>query len=153
MKQNSTLKHYLIIGLIINFCFLSNSCDKFKIYAIAGEFRFVNTTSYNITFDQANFQEFNVPANSTTVIYKSQKSSFKVKEAVPSNYRSPFVIPSIDNVIVKFGNNKCLIMQANDGINNIRNINNFVAEKISNNNFRFTFTFTEADYNRAVACP
>ena len=152
MKQDNTLKHYLTIGLIISFCILFNSCEKFKNYAIGGEFRFVNTTGYNITYDQANFKEYNVLANSTTVIRISQKSSFEIKNAVPSNYRSPFVVSSIDNVIVKFGVNKCLIMQSKDGINNIRDINNFVAEKISTNNFRFTYTFTEADYNRAVTC-
>ena len=114
MEQNNMLKHYLTIGLIISFCILFNSCEKFKNYAIAGEFRFVNTTGYNITYDQANFKEYNVLANSTTVIRISQKSSSEIKNAVPSNYRSPFVVSSIDNVIVKFGVNKCLIMQSKD---------------------------------------
>lgn len=151
--QNNIWKRYLMLGLIISFGLILNSCKTQIAYGIKADFRFVNKTGYNITYDQAIFQEFNVSANDITIFSESQKTNGEIKNANPSDYRSPFIIPATDNVTVKFGSNKCLLMQSKEGINNIRDINNFVSEKLGNNYFKFTYTFTEADYNRAVTCP
>ena len=56
-------------------------------------------------------------------------------------------------IIIKFNDVKCLINVKENDRNSIRDIKNFVAERINNNTYKFTYTFTEADYNRASTCP
>ena len=148
MKQNSTLKHYLIIGLIISLISIISSC-KDDFYDQYGEFYFVNNTAYIIKYN-AGLERFDIPPKSTTIF--KEKYRGEGKKALPSNYNSP--LRHYGNEInIKFNNVKCLINVKENDINSIRDIKNFVTEKIGENHFKFTYTFTEADYNRAVACP
>jgi len=153
MGQNNMLKHYLIIGLIISLLTLFNSCSTTNMYALGAEFKIVNKTNYNITFEEPLLQEYNVLANGTKVFTVTQRTGTRIKRALPSDYFSQFSLPGRDMLLVKFNGNMCLSMKGKEGINNIRDINSFVAEKLGNVNYKFTYTFTEADYNRAVACP
>ena len=148
MKQDNTLKHYLIIGLIISITSLITSC-KDDFYDQYGEFYFVNNTEYNIKYN-AGLERFDIPAKSTTIF--KEKYRGEGKKALPSNYNSPLRYYG-NEINIKFNNVKCLINVKENEINSVRNIKNFIHEKINDNNYKFTYTFTEADYNRAVACP
>ena len=148
MKHNNTSKHYLTIGFIISLTTILVSCrDDF--YDQFGEFYYVNETNYSITYETG-LSEFNVAPKSTTVF--KEKTRGVGKEAIASNYNVPRAHYGREFTI-KFNNVKCLINVKEDDINSVRNIKNFIAERIGENNYRFTYTFTEADYNRAVTCP
>lgn len=148
MEQNNMLKHYLTIGFIISLIAIIGSC-KDDYYDQIGEFYYVNETNYSITYETG-LSEFNVAPKSTTVF--KEKTRGVGKEAIASNYNVPRAHYGREFTI-KFNNVKCLINVKEFDINSVRNIKNFVAEKIGENNYKFTYTFTEADYNRAVTCP
>jgi hypothetical protein len=73
MGQSNTLKHYLIIGLIISFGALFNSC-KDVAYVSTSDFYFVNETNYAITYELG-LEKFNVAPKSTTK-FTDRKQSF-----------------------------------------------------------------------------
>ena len=148
MEQNNMLKHYLIIGFIISLIAIIGSC-KDDYYDQFGEFYFVNETNYNITYEFG-IEKFNVAPKSTTII--KEKFRGEGNEATASNYVSPLSYYGKE-LHIKFNNMKCLINVKDDDINSVRNIKNFIAKKVGENNYRFTYTFTEADYTRAVTCP
>lgn len=56
-------------------------------------------------------------------------------------------------ITIKFDNNKCLINQTIDSMHRVLDIKNFAAEKVDRFTYNLTYTFTEADYNRATTCP
>ena len=148
MEQNNTWMRYLRLGIIINILILFYSCNKITEFTQEGDFYFVNETNHRITFDKG-LEKFNVLPKSTTLFTDIQDSGGR---ASASNYQSPLMIISRGGLTVRFNDNKCLENNYYTE-HSILDINNFVAEKISIRKFKFTYTFTEADYNRAVACP
>ena len=149
MEQKTIWTRYLKNGLIISSLLLFNSCTETEIIN-SGEFYFVNKTNYKITYDQVNLQKFNVNANGTTVISTSYNGG---KDVNPDSYIIPLMEPTRGVVNIQFGANKCLLKQDRNSENSILNIKNFISEKLGVRKYKFTYTFTEADYNRAVACP
>jgi len=152
MVQSNTLKHYLIIGLIINLIILLNSCDSDNAYLKVGEYHFVNETNYTITFP-AGHERHNIAPKSTTVFL--EKFNVRGKSGAElSDFISPFFSVSTTNILnIKFDNTKCLLDVKTNDFHSIRNIKEFVPLKIGKDSYKFTYTFTEADYNRAVDCP
>lgn len=142
------LKHYSIIGLIISLIIVSSSCTD-GYYPLYGEYYFVNNTNYTITSD-AKSGLINVAPNSTAV-YKEKLTGEK-RWAEVSNYVSPLKHYSYD-VNIKFNSTKCLMKVKEEDVHSIRDIKNYVAEKVNENTYKFTYMFTEADYNRATTCP
>ncbi|WP_157255781.1 hypothetical protein [Pedobacter sp. Leaf41] len=146
MEQNSMLKRYLIIGLIISITSILGGCVKD--FTMVGEFHFVNTTNYSITY-QKGLEEFNVAPNSTT-IFKNQARISK-KKSQENNYNTP--LANFNNIKISFNKVKCLIDIKEEDLNSVRNIKNYKAERVNDVTYKFTYTFTEADYSRAVNCP
>ena len=141
------MNRYLIIGLIINVILLFSSC-KDDFYDQYGQFYFVNETNYNITYNLW-LEKFNVAPKSTTIY--EEKTRGEGKKSETSNFDSPIKYIGSD-LKIKFNNVKCLVNIKQEDINSVKEIKNFNAERISNNAFKFTYTFTEADYNRAIIC-
>ena len=154
MKQKNMWKRYLTLGLIISIIALFYSCDKGDYrYTKKSEFKFINATNYSITYP-IGYERFNILPNSSIFFEESIFVGDSKKSAELSDYKSPLEQNSvIQNLTIKFGNTKCLIDVKLLDINSIRNIKNFVAEKLGESNYKFTYTFSEADYNRAVNCP
>jgi len=147
MEQNNIWMRFLQLGLIISLTFTFISCNKKTEYAQLGEFWFINQTNYNITYKQG-FEKFNVMANSSTLIKDTQDA---VKKVEPNKFHAPFRSIGLP-VVIKFNQIKCLEIDVNSE-HSILDIKNYLAEKLSERKYKFTYTFTEADYNRAVACP
>lgn len=129
-----------------------SSCGKKIIdYAdIEGEFYFVNQTNYTIKVVNMQ-QEFNVVIGQTNLIKHLQGG---LKTVNPSSYSDPFtygMAPNDKKILIKI-NNKCENVTLNSE-HSILNINSYSAEKLGERKYKFTYTFTEADYNRAVTCP
>lgn len=155
MEQNNMLKHSSIIGLIISLTVTLISCDRGDNYRYnrSAEYHFVNETNYNISYPTP-YNRFNIAPKSTTIIKESIYIGSSKMNADASDYTSPLASEYATNsLLIKFNNLKCLTDVKENDINSVRNINYYTVEKIAENNFKFTYTFTEADYNRAVACP
>jgi len=149
MEQNNTSKRYLIIGIIISLLGLINSCKREEFFLQTAAYHFVNDTNYNISSDSG-LERFNVPAKSTTVINESYRGGGDGASAPPL-YSNLFQYGKTFNI--KFDNIKCLINIKADDIHSVNNLKNYAVEKIDNYTYKLTYTFTEADYNRALTCP
>jgi hypothetical protein len=138
---------YLQLGITFSVLLLFISCKKE--YFRVGHFLFVNKTSYAITYPTL-FEEYNILPNSTVLIKQTQDG---IRSLDVSDYFSPFLIRSKGPITIKFNGNKCLLYSSSNDIHSILDIKSFEAEKVDKFTYKFTYTFTESDYNRATACP
>jgi hypothetical protein len=150
--QKNTLASFLMIGLLISFFTLVSSCNKIREYAQFGTFNFVNQTNYTITFynklSPIRYAEYTILPNSVTSIEKTQDA---IKDVNSTTYHSPF-IGFTPPLIVKFNSVKCLEITP-ESEHTPLDIKNYAAEKLGERSYKFTYIFTEADYNRATICP
>ena len=153
MEHNNTLMRYLQLGIVISLVGFIISCNKTTNPGYDLEVYFVNQTNYNITYGQG-FGEFNVKAKSTILIKQSRDGISPV--LTNDTFLSPLLVksrPFINPFFVYFDLNKCLI-QTRTTENGVFNADSYKQlEKIGKITYKLTFTFTEADYNRAVNCP
>jgi len=151
MEQNNTWMRYLTLGLIISFFGILSSC-KDHFFQIIIEIQIINETNYQVTFP-IGYEKYNVAPKSKITIIEASKSVGKGGTQA-SDFPSPFFSINPNNdFTIKFNQIKCLEDIKIDDEHSIRDIKNFVTEKIGENHYKFTYTFTEADYNRAVTCP
>lgn len=147
MQQHNTWMRYLTLGLIISSITFFSACKKVN-YAQFGEFYFVNETNHSISFEKG-LEQFNLAPKAVFFIKQTQDSG---KDPSVSIYQSPIMKLSNGLVNIKFDMNKCIAVTYYTE-HSILDIKNFISEKISKRTYKFTYTFTEADYNRAVTCP
>jgi len=148
--QRITWIHYLFIGLIINSLFFQ-SCGKIrKEYNQVAEFVYVNQTNYTIKFDNGALTIIIKPKEN--ILFKvADGANEVVNESSFKNTPKPF--DTYGNYkLVYFDSLKCLDI-SQEMEHNPTDLKNYVAERISERTYKFTYTFTEADYNRAVTCP
>ena len=150
MERKNIWKRYLTLGLIISLISIISSCKDY-FYNEIGEYQFVNETSYSIVYS-IGYEKFNIGPKSKILITQNKKTGGDKGGAKVSDYKSPLYSQTA-TLNIKFNNLKCLNDVKENDINSVRDIKNFVTEKIGENHFKFTYTFTEADYNRAVNCP
>ena len=151
MEQNNTWMRYLILGLIISLFGILTSC-KDHFFQINIEIQLINETNYQVTFP-IGYEKYNVAPKSRIIITESSKSVGKGGTRA-SDFKSPFFSINPNNdFTIKFGPTKCLSNIKIEDLHSIRDIKNFFTETLGENHYKFTYTFTEADYNRAVACP
>lgn len=146
---------FLTIGLIISALFTgATSCNKTRDYAMEGQFYFVNSSSHSITFS-AGFEQYNLEANSTSKPFMITDISDREIPAgsyhPPFSKESAFKIP-IEPIGIKFDNSRCITLLDDSGTHNILNIASYSSEKLGERKYKFVYTFTESDYNRAVSC-
>ena len=151
-------KHNLMIALVIGISLLLNSCEKIN-YLQHGEYHIVNITNYNITFEKE-LETCNVIPKGTTIIYDTQESRKNMKPADYLNaadFSNPIDRLKLGTINIKFtksdGTAKCLLKQTKDSINSILNPDKFISEQIGERTYKFTYYFSNSDYNRAVTCP
>ena len=145
---------FLTIGLIANVLMLVNGCIT-RDYGMEGEFYFVNKTNYNIVFSPG-FEKYNLQPHTVSTVFRTSDLSGKVVE--PSSFASPLYkenvpMPPKQTIVIKFDGKRCMVIKDEKGENNPLNINSYTAEKLGERKYKFTYTFTDADYERAVACP
>ena len=153
-EQKTTWRHYIFIGIAFSSLMLTPSCSKKTIsWTQRAEFNFINQTNYNITFPKG-LEAYNIKPKASIVVIRGQDGG---EEVTATSYYSPFDVDFIrksidDPLTIKFDNIKCLAITQNSE-KSFFIITNYVAERIDKRTFKFTYTFTEADYNRAVTCP
>ena len=150
MEQKPTWRHYIFIGIAISLLLTISCGRKLTDWIQHAEYQYVNQTNYNITFPKGAVNVIVRPNTITTF-----KMTFGANEIVTANSfandGNPFDLTDTYKRIF-FDNLKCLDLSTLT-INNPSNFKNYVAERIDKRTFKFTYTFTEADYNRAVTCP
>ncbi len=109
-----------------------------------GEYVYINSTNHIISFLTPHFNSFNLLGLKTHLIKEYQVAGKK------GTLRTPF--NNSNSLVIQFDGNKCLTM-TNLSENSLLNINHYSVEKIDDWTYKFTYTFTEADYNRATICP
>ena len=150
--RKATLVTYLLTGLLINS--INLSCGKKSIdYGRQGEFVFINKTSHSISYPKG-IEKYNILPNATVTITQTQESA-KVVNA--ESYIAPFIIDygfKTDPPIlpIQFDGNRCWNPN-NVSEHSPLELKNYIAEKLDERKYKFIYTFTEADYERAVACP
>lgn len=152
-QQNKILKLYFTI-ILICLSVITFSCKKVGEPIKHAKYILVNQTQHDITFIPE-FSVNNLAANKT--LEKSITTDANSYNDSPKNYFSIFgdnaAIKGLGlKFVVKFNGNKCW-QPPYEGEHSPLDINSYVAKKVENNNYIFTYTFTEADYNRAVNCP
>jgi hypothetical protein len=129
------------------------SCKKLGQPVKHAKYILINQTQHDIFIPE--FLANNLVANKS--LEKSITTDAGNYNETPKSYFSLFgdndAIKGLGlKFIVKFNGNKCW-QPPYEGDHSPLDINSYVAEKIRDNSYKFTYTFTEADYNRAVICP
>ena len=146
--QNKIWMRFLALG-IFSIIILIYSCKKAQ-YTQNGVFILNNQTPHFIKISYSD-EIFEISPNGKLAINRIQSSSKRVNvdnyvDPIAQTRNEPF-----NKVIVNVGG-KCL-NTSKISENSIINIKNYISEKIDDRTYKFTYTFTEADYNRAVICP
>ncbi|WP_316851673.1 hypothetical protein [Pedobacter agri] len=138
------LQRYLIIGLIMSITFIFGGCIRDDFRDWYGECPYLNSTNHHINIDT-----INIPPKTTKI--KTRTYRITGKRSDVSNYASSY--DNIPTYNIKFNNSKCLMDVKKNDENSIINIKNYTAERVNDVTYKFTYTFTEADYHRAANCP
>ncbi|MBE7648884.1 hypothetical protein [Tenacibaculum finnmarkense] len=143
MKQKIIWMHCLHIGISLVFILLFAGCYSEVDCNVISNFTYINNTSYTIETEIG-------------IINPNSKIFIKEEGLGTCNIKSDeFVPPFLGNTKVIFDNIKCLTYQSGEEVGlgeGIIGIDNYVSNKISNNHYNFTYTFTEEEYNKAVDC-
>jgi hypothetical protein len=135
---------FLILGLIsIN----GIGCAK-KDWTRQGEFDLVNATARKVVIADPN-KTYEILPGATLHISQVQPSN---KDVVVESYEDPFtqeVGPRL-SLTVKIGD-KCLTA-SKDSEHSILHIASYQSQKLDERSYKFTYTFTDADYGRAGDC-
>ena len=116
---------------------------------MGAEYIYINSTNHAISFFTPHVYSFKLLGLKTHLIKLNEVGR---KKNGPETYITPF--NNTDSEIIQFDGNRCLIMTtSNSSQNSLLNISSYTAEKVDKYNYKFTYTFTEADYNRATTCP
>ncbi|RZJ54332.1 MAG: hypothetical protein EOO44_05420 [Flavobacterium sp.] len=143
---------YLLI-LLTTVSSLLSCGKKITDWSKNAEYVFINKTNHSVTYIKE-FEKYNIAPNTTVTFHTTGEGSENMQA---DQYTSPFGDPvayknSVRNLLVNFDGNRC--WQAPPyGDHSPLDIKSYLAEKISNNNFRFIYTFTEEDYGKAISCP
>lgn len=128
----SFVSTFLLLG-----CFSEVDCN------VILEFTFKNNTPYTIETDMGT-----INPNSEISIKEENLGSCDAKS-------DDFIPPFLGDTKVFLNDKKCLVFLAGEKVGlgeGIVGIDNYESEKISNNHFLFTYTFTEDELSRAEVC-
>lgn|GEM_PF-1284825 len=149
--QKTIWMRYLVLG-VFSLTLFSFSCKKRVDYAQYAEFHYLNSTSKKIVMDYPK-KKFAIEANGGEYFFEVRGigpesiSPDSYNFGLPINLTEENRIP----VTIKIGD-KCFI-STETSEHTLINVNSYKIEKINEGHYKFTYTFTEADYNRAVNCP
>jgi len=146
MVQKTTWMRYLTLGTIFSALLIHISCKKE--YFGYGHFYFVNETNHSITYGNL-FEEYNLGPHQTILIKQTQDAT---RRANLEDYISPFSMRTKGPLDIRFDANKCVTV-LRETEHSVLNIESYKPEKLDKFTYKFTYTFTEADYNRALTCP
>jgi len=146
MEQNNIWMRYLMLGAICLSVLLS--CRKISEYWGGAEFHYINKTSRAITVELGT-EAYSLEPYGVYSVRTYQETS---KEIDPNNFMPPLVKSRGVRGMVIFDTIKCLEATF-DTVHSPFNIKSYINDgRIEKRVNKFTYTFTEEDYNRATAC-
>ena len=117
---------------------------------IYNEFVFKNETDLQLKISAIYFFSFEDRTPEYISTYKIESKDSLTQE-IGRSYISFHKFIAADSVVVRFGNKKSISFTPGDRSKyNILNFRNYSKDSISENRRRYTYTFTEADYNNAT---
>jgi hypothetical protein len=120
----------------------TNSCKTDKDYLVTGTYVYLNETDSVIEIERGQYPFVIYPKQSHTITASGEGPEF----VTVNNYVSPFN----GEVVIIYGMNKCdTLFNPTEGILDLKN---YVVENIDAWHYKFTYTFTLADMDKAVPC-
>jgi hypothetical protein len=151
ITQKTIWMRYLLLG-VFSVSFFGFSCKKRVDYAQYAEFRYLNSTSKKIVMDYPK-KKFAIEANGGEYYFEVKGIGPKTISPDSYNFSLPINLTEENRipVTIKIGE-KCFTSTERSE-HTLINVNSYQIEKIDEGHYKFTYTFTEADYNLAVNCP
>jgi hypothetical protein len=146
MRQKTTWMRYLTLGTSIVALLSTISCKKNVDYFVTGTFAYINNTDSLIEVKGGTY-DFKINPNESHSINQAGEGPKEVNE---KSYVSPIL-----SAVLIFNNSKCDTLDSGLNLRNgvgITGIENYTSEKVGERHYKFTYTFTEEDYNKAVLC-
>jgi hypothetical protein len=137
---------YLTLGISMLTPSLIMSCKSDIDYIVNGTYVYINSTDSLIQVKSSVYDFVIKPKQAHTLVQSGDGS----KDINESSYVSPML-----GAVLIFYNIKCDTL--NSGLNlrsgpGITGIENYNSEKVADRHYKFTYTFTQADMDKAVAC-
>lgn len=136
--------------------FLFSGCEKIW----SDEYIIVNNTDYTISIFAYDSQTDPYTENETFSINNYSEYKILKGRGYHADYPGVFKNPETDSVIIKFNNEKIIIQSCefsqhiscdfDRSLMNYLNEGDFVRTEFEGRGTRYTYTITEADYERAV---
>ncbi len=144
IEQKTTWMRCLTLGtsLFAIAIYAIFSCKEEKDYLVKGTFVYVNNTDSLIEIKNGPYI-FTVNSKDTYTIEQMGDGSKEVTE-------KSYVAPYAGGQIIIYGKKMCdTLLVSKEGI---AGIENYKSEKIGDRNYKFTYTFTDIDYKKALPC-
>jgi hypothetical protein len=146
MQQKTTWMRYLTLGISVMIIFALLQCKGEVDYFVQGTYVYVNSTDSLIDV-KSGVYNFKIKPNDSHKIEQGGEGS---EDVSAQNY-----VPPMISAVVKYGNEKCDTLDSGFKVGageGITGISNYTSEKISKRHYKFTYTFTNLDYNKARPC-
>ncbi|WP_412466720.1 hypothetical protein [Pedobacter sp. KLB.chiD] len=147
--QNKIWMRFLLLGISFYLTAVNVNCGKRSVdYVQYAQYEFINKTQYSIKVIESRSPDisFKIDKGSTYSLLREQDGSDKI--VTEQSYISPFFS---SQVIIEFDNTRCLNMTSQSE-KSVFNLENYSSIRMNSRKYKFTYTFTEQDYDRAVAC-
>lgn len=146
MLQKITWRHYLILGSYILVLNSTLSCKSDIDYVMLGDYIHVNNTDTVI----------NINGNRSFKINSKQSHIINILGDGPEVVTEKNYVPPFTFVVITYNDTLCdtLTSGPKAGLGEgILGIDNYTSEKVADRHYKFTYTFTQADIDKAVLCP
>lgn len=144
IKQKTIWMQLLLIGILSSF----QSCNKEEVDKLHHEeYYFINKSDYEIVIETISKIDKELYKNT----YKMKKDSTFFQETEVMFGSTTSIIAHSDSVVVEFGDIKRM-SYIPDTLSqyNTLNPNNYESVKIKNNRYKYTYTFTNNDFENAL---
>jgi len=149
MQHHKIWMRFLALG-VFSLILFGFSCKKRIEYAQMGYFTYFNQTPYTIKLDYTSFS-FIIEPNKSYTFSQNQDAIENVSADTFNEPLSRLVNRTTPELTFKIGD-KCF-KSTSTSMHSVLNLKNYIAEQIGSRTYKFTYTFTDEDYNRAVTCP
>lgn len=145
MERKTTWMRCLLIGISLLIILAFVQCKKRVDYFVRGDFVYVNSTDSVIE----------VKGDETFVLKPDEQHVIKESGEGPEIVTTESYVAPFSSAMVIYNSNKCDTLASGPGLGKGEGplgINNYVSEKVGERHFKFTYTFTNADFADAKPC-
>lgn len=142
MLQKTIWMRYFTLGISMIFITLFTQCKKHQDYLVKGTYVYVNRTNYLIEIKRG-VDLFTLNPNESHTIEQIGEGP---KDVTEKDY-----IPRFQGgEIIVYDNEMCdTLLISKEGFTGIEN---YLSQKLGDRNYKFKYTFTQTDYQKAQPC-